>query len=204
MQRYNLGFISDKDIYKHVRATVMQYRRSINIKEFNKNIIDPAGNNWEVPANGKKGGFDVVNDELHIYAEMKNKHNTMNSSSAAKTYMKMQNKLLRDDKATCILVEVISRQSQDITWKVTVDKEKFNNSRIRRMSIDKFYELVFGDSKAFFKLCIALPKILDDILKAEPSIATKYDVYDKLDKKDFLKSLYLLAFKTYEGFDNLK
>ncbi|MBW4758074.1 Eco47II family restriction endonuclease [Prevotella histicola] len=248
MQRYNLGFISDKDIYKHVRATVMQYRRSINIKEFNKNIIDPikltfdskiynqtieetiksecirqidktnnnrigyfhqflskyAGNNWEVPANGKKGGFDVVNDELHIYAEMKNKHNTMNSSSAAKTYMKMQNKLLRDDKATCILVEVISRQSQDITWQVTVDKEKFNNSRIRRMSIDKFYELVFGDSKAFFKLCIALPKILDDILKAEPSIATKYDVYDKLDKKDFLKSLYLLAFKTYEGFDNLK
>lgn len=116
----------------------------------------------------------------------------------------MQNKLLRDDKATCILVEVISRQSQDITWQVTVDKEKFNNSRIRRMSIDKFYELVFGDSKAFFKLCIALPKILDDILKAEPSIATKYDVYDKLDKKDFLKSLYLLAFKTYEGFDNLK
>ena len=48
------------------------------------------------------------------------------------------------------------------------------------MSIDKFYELVFGDSKAFFKLCIALPKILDDILKAEPSIATKYDVYDKV------------------------
>ena len=41
MQRYNLGFISDKDIYHHVRATVMQYRRSINIKEFNKNIIDP-------------------------------------------------------------------------------------------------------------------------------------------------------------------
>ena len=248
MQRYNLGFISDEDIYNHVRATVMQYRRSINIKEFNKNIIDPikltfdskiynqtmeetiksecirqidktnnnrigyfhqflskyAGNNWEVPANGKKGGFDVVNDELHIYAEMKNKHNTMNSASGAKTYMKMQNKLLRDDKATCILVEVISRQSQDITWKVTVDKEKFDNSRIRRMSIDKFYELVFGDSKAFFKLCIALPKILDDILKAEPSIATKYDVYDKLDKKDFLKSLYLLAFKTYEGFDNLK
>lgn len=39
MQRYNLGFISDEDIYNHVRATVMQYRRSINIKEFNKNII---------------------------------------------------------------------------------------------------------------------------------------------------------------------
>ena len=150
-----------------------------------------------------KGGFDVINDELHIYAEMKNKHNTMNSASASKTYMKMQNKLLRDDKATCVLVEVISRKSQDITWKVTVDKEQFNNNRIRKMSIDKFYEMVFHDSKAFFKVCMALPKILDDILEAEPTIVTTYEVYNELDKKDFLKSLYKLAFSTYEGFEIL-
>lgn len=41
MSSYNLGFISDEDIFQHVRTTVMQYRRSINLKEFNKNIIDP-------------------------------------------------------------------------------------------------------------------------------------------------------------------
>ena len=245
MRKYNLGFIADKDIYEHVRNTVMQYRRSINLKEFNKNVIDPikltfdskiyrqtieetiksecirqidktnnnrigyfhqyifryAGNGWEVPANGSKGGFDIINEERHIYVEMKNKHNTMNSSASAKTYMKMQNKLLRDDKAVCMLVEVIAKRSQDKTWRVTVDNEQFNNSRVRRVSIDKFYELVFGDNDAFLKLCKALPKILDDILKDEPKIAMDYAVYDEIDKTDFYKSLYLLAFNTYEGFE---
>ena len=38
---YNLGYISDEDIFNHVKSTVLQYRRSINLKEFNKNIIDP-------------------------------------------------------------------------------------------------------------------------------------------------------------------
>lgn len=34
-------------------------------------------------------------DIVHtIYVEMKNKHNTMNSASAGKTYIKMQNQLL--------------------------------------------------------------------------------------------------------------
>ena len=54
-----------------------------------------------------------------------------------------------------------------------------------------------------FTLCMALPKILDDILEAEPTIVTTYEVYNELDKKDFLKSLYKLAFSTYEGFEIL-
>ena len=41
MRKYKLGFISDEDIFKHVKNTVTQYRRSINLREFNKNIIDP-------------------------------------------------------------------------------------------------------------------------------------------------------------------
>ncbi|MBQ9418569.1 MAG: Eco47II family restriction endonuclease [Bacteroidales bacterium] len=41
MGKYKLGFISDKDIYDHVKATVLQYRRSISLAEFNKNLVDP-------------------------------------------------------------------------------------------------------------------------------------------------------------------
>lgn len=41
MRAYNLGFISDEDIYGHVEATVRLYRRSINLSEFNENIVDP-------------------------------------------------------------------------------------------------------------------------------------------------------------------
>ena len=40
---YNLGFISDNDIYHHVAETVKKYKQSlsINLKEFNSNLIDP-------------------------------------------------------------------------------------------------------------------------------------------------------------------
>jgi hypothetical protein len=246
MREYNLGFISDEEIFNHVKNTVSQYRRSINLQEFNKNIIDPikltfdakiygqtirqtiesecirqidktnnncigyfhqnlfkhAGNGWEVPANGDKGGFDVINDEKHIYVEMKNKHNTMNAASSQKTYIKMQGKILEDDKALCMLVEIIAKRSQDIKWNITVDKNPRSHKQIRRVSIDKFYEVVFNDKNAFFKLCKALPVILDDVIAADESAKLKNTVYDELDKTDFYKSLYLLAFKTYEGFDN--
>ena len=234
MKNYNLGFISNEDIYNHVKATVLQYRRDIDLKEFNKNIIDPikltfdakiygqtmrqtiesecirqidktnnnrigyfhqylfkyAGNGWEVPDNGKKGGFDVLNEDQHIFVEIKNKHNTMNAASASDTYVKMQSKLLHDDKATCMLVEVISNRSQDSTWVVTINqngrKQRYSHDRIRKVSMDKFYELVFKDKNAFFKLCKALPDILDDVISDDESIKLQNSVYDELDKSGFL------------------
>lgn len=253
MREYGLGFISDDDIYHHVKNTVLQYRRSINLKEFNKNIVDPvkmtfdakiygqtmqqciasecirqidksnnncigyfhqylfrfAGKGWTVPPNGEYGGFDVLNDERHIYVEMKNKHNTMNSASTSATYLKMLDKLMRsgNPETKCFLVEVIAIRSQDIVWSVTITnsghKDKYNNPNIRRISIDRFYEIVFGDKHAFFKLCKALPDILDDVIREDASVQMVNTVYDELDKADFYKSIYLLAFKTYEGFENL-
>ncbi len=215
MGQYNLGFISDDDIFNHVRNTVVQYRRSVNLEEFNRNIVDPikltfdskiygqsmketikqecvrqidksnsncigyfhqylfkyAQGGWVVPDNGDQGGFDVLNNDLHIYVEMKNKHNTMNSASASNTYIKMQNKILQDDKATCMLVETIAKRSQNIPWELSVTKnggkEKFSHEKIRRVSMDKFYDIVFNDPEAFFKLCKALPNILDDVIKED-------------------------------------
>lgn len=71
-----------------------------------------------------------------IYVEMKNKHNTMNSASTGKTYMKMQNQLLNDDDCVCFLVEAIAQKSQNITWNPTVDGKKISHKRIRRVSLD--------------------------------------------------------------------
>ncbi len=38
---YNLDFISDADLYHHVRETVLKYRFYIDLKKFNQNLIDP-------------------------------------------------------------------------------------------------------------------------------------------------------------------
>ena len=102
--------------------------------------------------------------------------------------------------------KTIAKHSQDKVWIVTINKngvrQQFSHKRIRRVSMDKFYEIVFGEKDAFFKICKVLPTVLDDVIASDDSIKLHNTVYDELDKNDFYKSLYLLAFKTYEGFDN--
>ncbi|MCD8283040.1 MAG: Eco47II family restriction endonuclease [Prevotella sp.] len=241
MKDYQLGFISNEDIFAHVKETVGLYRRCINLADFNRNIIDPvkltfdakiygmgieetieaecirqidksntnhigyfhqnlfryAGRGWEVPASG----FDVINRERHIFAELKNKHNTMNSRAADSVYRHMQDKILHDDRAVCMLVEVIAPHSRDDKWVF----DGLSHEKIRRVSIDKFYSIVFGDGEAFFKLCRRLPEILDDVLAATERGGIKNSVKDELLRlsPDIFKSLYLLAFKTYDGFNAL-
>ena len=161
--------------------------------------------NCEIP----KEGFDIIftkSDGNKIYVEMKNKHNTMNSSSSQKTYMRMLNKIAKDNTAECYLVEAIAKTSQNIVWKVSVDGERVENEKIRRVSLDKFYEIVTGDKEAFYKICMELPKIIDEIIKEHKELQVGSDtVIDELKEKnpDLLKALYLLAFKEYEGFEKL-
>lgn len=237
-----LSFISDEDLYNHVKDTVVKYRYKINLDDFNKNIIDPIkltfdakiyglsiveiiqneslrqidksnsnhigyfhqnifkyfGNGWEVP----KHGYDIINKEQNIFIELKNKHNTMNSGSAQKVYKYMQNTLLENDKATCMLVEVIAKKSQDEPWEISIDGNKRKHEKIRRVSIDKLYEKVTGEKNAFFQLCRILPTVLDDVLMEIEEISLHNSVQDDLgkDNTDILKSLYSLAFSTYDGF----
>jgi hypothetical protein len=192
MQNYGLSFIDDSDLYHHVKETIKQYRFSIDLKAFNKNLIDPIKltfdakiygqsieeiveaeiirqldksnsnvigyfqqnffkyiyhkdtkqSKWSVP----QKGFDIVNSADKIFVEMKNKHNTMNSSSSQKTYMRMQHQLLQDSESKCYLVEVIAKNSQNIVWQVSLDGTSTSHENIRRVSIDKFYEIVTGEN----------------------------------------------------------
>lgn len=171
-----------------------------HIGYFHQNIFKYLGNGWNVP----KHGYDVVNKKKDIYVEMKNKHNTMNSSSAKSTYIKMQSTLLKNPEAKCLLVEIITKKSQDIVWKTTIEGTSVADKRIRRVSIDKFYEMVTEDPIAFKKLCLALPKILEDVvtnLKLEKKTNTVIEELKSINK-NVLKSLYLFSFQKYEGFND--
>ena len=242
MKEYNLGFISDTDIFMHVKDTVMKYRFRINLAEFNNNLIDPVkltfdskvykkdiedvleseiirqldksntnhigyfhqnifkfvGNGWTVPNHG----YDVVNESKKIYVEMKNKHNTMNSSSSKNTYLRMQDTLINSPDATCMLVEVIAANSQNIEWSVSIDKNKVSHKQIRRVSIDKFYEIATGDRLAFKKLCTVLPRIIEDVVSSVKLAERSNTVVKELKEinSNLLKSIYLLSFRKYEGF----
>ena len=169
---------------------------------FHQNLFKLAPNGWEVPANGATG-FDIQNDKLHIFVEMKNKHNTMNAASSKNTYIKMQNKILRDDKAVCMLVEIIAKHSQNEKWRIRLDGHDMAHERIRRVSIDKFYSIVFGVRTAFADICKVLPTVIEDVLDEIEMDYSGNTVFSELYKlsPNILRSLYLLAFKTYDGFD---
>ena len=138
---------------------------------------------------------------------MKNKHNTMNSASGAKTYMKMQGQLLADDDCACFLVEAIAKTSQNRPWTVTVDGVKQKHRRIRRVSLDRFYQLVTGDEVAFYKMCKALPTMIEKIISDKKSIVIPKDTAAQelrqiTESKEisFVLALYMLGFKDYLGF----
>ena len=180
-----------------------------------------------VPDNGTEGGWDVIykdpngillpdGDVVHtVYVEMKNKHNTMNSASAGKTYIKMQAQLLKDDDCVCFLVEAIAKKSQNIKWETTVNGEKVSHKRIRRVSMDQFYALVTGDEKAFYKTCMVLPEVIQKVVSESKTVkAPKDRVADEL--KAIAKStniepnelamamaIYMLGFSTYYGFNEI-
>lgn len=181
--------------------------------------------NCRVPDNGKEGGWDVIyegedgytldngNKVAKVCVELKNKHNTMNSSSAGKTYMKMQNQLLHDDNCVCFLVEAIAARSQNIIWQTTVDGQKVSHNRIRRVSIDRFYEIVTGQSDAFYQICKVLPEIVKEVIDEGDELAVPKDkVYEEIkrvadgfegtsENMGMILAMYMLGFSTYNEFD---
>ena len=163
---------------------------------------------WDVILK-KSEGILIDGDKVStVYVEMKNKHNTMNSAASTKTYMKMQSQLLRDDDCACFLVEVIAKKSQNIPWTISLDGQKQKHRRIRRVSIDKFYELVTGEEDAFYQLCMELPNVIKQVVTdINYNLVPKDTVFDELKNisttNSFELALYMLGFETYTGFKRL-
>ena len=156
-----------------------------------------------------KQGWDVIytGNGHTVYVEMKNKHNTMNSSSSQKTYIQMQNQILNHPQDYCYLVEVIAPVSRNIPWGCSINGKHISNEQIRRVSIDRFYYEVTGIEDAFYQICQQLPVTIDKLVQANAVPTVKPDtVIQELKQKnpDVLSALYLLAFETYEGFSNLQ
>ena len=154
----------------------------------------------------KSGGIEICEGDKvsSICVEMKNKHNTMNSSASAKTYMKMQAQLLRDDDRACFLVEVIAKKSQNEPWIISLEGQRQKHRRIRRVSIDEFYRIVTGEEMAFHKMCMVLPAAIKSVIENAESLTVPNDTaFDELKKSSapsFELALYMLGFETYHGF----
>ncbi len=217
-----IKLIFDKTVYRYsweeiIKNEISRQRDKSNnndIGYFHQRIFQYMAD-CSVPA----AGWDVIyrpeqrialpNDDnvKTVFVEMKNKHNTMNSASGAKTYLSMQSQLLADDDCACFLVEVIAKHSQNIIWEISVDGKKQKHRRIRRVSIDDFYRIVTGQSDAFFHMCMVLPGLIEEVVNNACAAAVPNDtVLEELnslverDNGSMALALYLLGFGAYKGF----
>lgn len=235
LKRFNSNLIDpiklifDKSVYKTsweeiVNNEIFRQRDKSNnndIGYFHQNMfsyfkgceVPQAG--WDVIYRNPDGIVMPDGDVVHtVYVEMKNKHNTMNSASSAKTYIKMQSQILEDDDCACLLVEAIAKRSQNIKWTTKVDGKNVQHRLIRRVSMDQFYSIVTGDENAFYKMCMALPEVINTVVNEEGAVTVPQDtVIQELRKVAELyenqtedlamaMSVYMLGFSTYLGFND--
>ena len=221
--------IFDKSVYKTsweeiVNSEIFRQRDKSNnndIGYFHQNIFsyfdgcEVPQEGWDVIYRNPDGIVMPDGDVVHtIYVEMKNKHNTMNSASSAKTYIKMQSQLLDDDDCACMLVEAIAKYSQNVKWTTKVDGKSVQHKRIRRVSMDQFYAIVTGDENAFYKMCMALPEVINAVVQEEGAVEVPKDTVvqelrkvselytDQTEDIAMAMAVYMLGFSTYLGFNN--
>lgn len=103
----------------------------------------------------------------------------------------------------------MATESQDIKWSASVDGENIRHKRIRRVSVDQFYTIVPGDTFIFYKMCMALPFVIEHAIgkgKVNPPCDTvMQELQQEADKKKIPTAMaaYLLGFSTYAGFSSL-
>lgn len=161
-------------------------------------------------SSGKLSGYDIKADDDSLFAEIKNKHNTMNSSSAESAFQKLSR--FADDyrQATCYLVQILAKKSFLKKWEGIINRREYSHSRVFIISGDRFYGLLTGDDKAFFKLYKALPVAINDFLKTieatlekENNLLSDISESAKISERTIIDEITFENFYYYAGFDAL-
>ena len=143
------------------------------LRQIDKSINNSIGTFHEQILGGIKGyeignlsGFDIKASDDSLFADIKNKHNTMNSSSAEALFQKLARYADDNKKAKCYWVQILARNSFDDLWKGEINGKEYSHSRVHKISGDQFYALLSGEQNALFQLYVALPIAIQDYLKS--------------------------------------
>ena len=121
---------------------------------------------------GVGGGLDIVNKEMKIIAEVKNKYNTTKGNHKAEIYDAIKSKLKTEEYSNFVgcYVEIISQGKNKYDKPYTpsdnkTKKRRPNNEKIRVIDGISFYALATGREHALQELFEVLPSILADKYK---------------------------------------
>lgn len=157
-----------------------QKDKSINNKvgEFHQKLLGKV-DGWIDLGIGDETEIDLKKEDNSIFIELKNKHNTMNSSSKDQCREKLENIIEKYPDAIAYWAYIISKnyKSENKIW---IYKQR-ENERIKIISGYKVYELVTGDPKALEKTFNAIPKAIIHLFGEEYSLSKE----DKLLLKEY-------------------
>ncbi len=157
--------LTDKDIEDWLQeesARQLQKTLSNAVGDFHQIVLGSC-EGWKNLGTGNETGVDLKNDDDTVFAEIKNKFNTMNSNSSETVFKKLEKILTIHPSATAYLVQVIKKPglSYDVRWGHKGNKD----DRIRKISGDNFYEKVTGQPTALKQLYSILSKAISDFSK---------------------------------------
>lgn len=139
-----------------------QIDKSINnsIGTFHEQILGGI-NGFEI---GNLSGFDIKAVDNSLFADIKNKHNTMNSSAAESLFQKLARYADTYKQANCYWVQILAKSSFNERWAAEINGKEYSHSRVFKISGDNFYALLTGVDDAFFQLYKSLPNVISDFL----------------------------------------
>lgn len=121
------------------------------MRQMDKSINNSIGTFHEQILGGIKGfeigslsGYDIKAADNTLFADIKNKHNTMNSSAAESLFQKLSRYADTYKKAKCYWVQILAKNSFCESWVGDINGKEYSHSRVFKISGDQFYALLTG------------------------------------------------------------
>ena len=188
------------------------------LRQIDKSINNSIGTFHEQILGGIKGfevgdlsGFDIKATDNTLFADIKNKHNTMNSSSAEALFQKLARYANDYKKAKCYWVQILAKGSFYELWSGDINGKEYSHSRVYKISGDQFYALLSGKQDALLQLYKALPKAIKDYLSLNEqsgdviknSAIEEIKLETKTSKRSILDQITFENYSYYLGFEKL-
>ena len=178
------------------------------IGDFHQTILGTV-DGWEDLGLAHPTGLDIRKEDDSIYAEIKNKYNTLNSSSAKTTADKLINVANQLPNSKCYVVHIIGSSQAPYNRQWLKNGEP-RHERVYQISGESFYELVTGSKTALFDLYRALPEVIESVIEREGKLelhesSAMDDLKNAIDKSEITDHDYFEYFlkSAYKNWDDL-
>lgn len=187
------------------------------LRQIDKSINNSIGTFHEEVLGGIEGyekgnlsGFDIKATDDTLFADIKNKHNTMNSSAAESLFQKLAHYANTYKSANCYWVQILAKGSFNEKWFGEINGKEYSHSRVYKISGDQFYYLLTGKETAFFELYQALPSAIQDFLSeqeelkaSENSALSEIESQTQESERSIFNEITFENYSYYLGFDSL-